>query len=219
MRALVLLGPPGSGKGTAAKELSGRVGYRHVSTGDLFREALEGNSEAGKAIRPYMDKGLLVPDELVLDVIRELAKTIPDSAKILLDGFPRTLAQARDFDHLLEEEGSVLSLVFLLDVEPDVLERRLVGRLVCSSCGAIFHQESKRPAVDGRCDDCGSALNQRSDDKIETIRKRQKVYEELTMPVIEYYKKKGLLNRVNGHCPQGEVLDSLLALLDDESRT
>jgi len=215
MKALVLLGPPGSGKGTAAKKLSGRVGFRHVSTGDLFREALSDDSKAGKAIRPYMNKGLLVPDDLVLDVIRDLVAKLPNTARILMDGFPRTLAQARDFEKVLAGEGSAVSHVFLLDVEPDVLERRLVGRLVCSSCGEIFHRESKPPAVEGQCDECGSAVEQRSDDNLETIRKRQRIYEELTLPVIAFYEEKGIMHRVNGDRPQDEVLNSLLELLSD----
>ena len=215
MKALVLLGPPGSGKGTAAKELSGRLGFRHVSTGDLFREAISENTDAGKAIRPYMEKGLLVPDSLVLDVIRDLVVNLPDSTRILMDGFPRTLPQARDFDHALSEGGSGVAHVFLLDVERIMLEKRLMGRLICSSCGAIFHRESKPPAVSGRCDECGSSLEQRSDDTIETIRKRQNVYEELTMPVIDFYGKKGLLRRINGHRPPGEVLNSLLEVLGE----
>ena len=219
MKALVLLGPPGSGKGTAAKELSGRLGFRHVSTGDLFREAISEKTETGKAIRLYMDQGLLVPDDLVMDVIRDLITKLPDTTRILMDGYPRTLAQAHDFEHVLAEEGSAVSHVFLLDVERDVLEQRLVGRLVCGSCGAIFHRETKPPAVDGRCDECGSALKQRTDDRIETIRRRQNVYEDLTMPVIDFYETKGLMQRVNGNRPQGEVLGSLLELLGEDGKS
>ncbi len=184
-----------------------------MSTGDLFREALNNNSAAGKEIRSFMEDGLLVPDNLVMRIIMDLLNTLPGDAQILMDGFPRTVTQAHEFETVLRDVDLQLSRVVLLDVEREVLERRLVGRLVCCSCGEIFHRDTKPPQKEGLCDVCGGGLEQRADDRIETIRKRQDVFEELTLPLVEFYEGKKLLARVNGQRPQDEVLHSLIDLL------
>ena len=195
---LVLLGAPGSGKGTQAQRLEARRGVPQVSTGDLLREAVAAGTELGRAAKAVMDAGQLVDDRTMLGIIRErLAR--PDAKRgFILDGFPRTIVQADGLARLLDEIGQPVDGVVLFDIDPLVLERRLAGRRTCRRCGRVFHVESNPPrpgelCTDGRPHD----LFQRPDDSEETVRKRLAVYRERTQPLIDYYAAKGLLRRID----------------------
>ncbi len=209
MEAIVLLGGPGSGKGTAATTLARSGEFDHISTGELFRAAMADGSTIGEAIRPFMDQGKLVPDELVAEVVAEVLDGTSPTAKILFDGFPRTVPQAVSFAAYLDGAGSTLRHVFLFDVERDELIRRLAGRLVCSSCTAVYNQYSHPPKAEGCCDHCGSALVQRDDDREETVRRRLDVYDANTAPLIGYYEELGLLRRL----PADQTPETVLAAM------
>ena len=188
---IVMLGPPGAGKGTYASRLTVKLGIPHISTGDMVREEIKRQTDLGKKIKEYSDKGALVPDEIIIKILAErLGK--PDCAKgFILDGFPRTLRQAEAL-----EEISKIDLVINLNVPDEIIVQRLSNRLVCKRCGAIYNRLTLKPKVNGVCDVCGGELYQREDDKPEVIRERLKVYRRNTAPLIEYYRKKGLLRDV-----------------------
>lgn len=195
---LVLLGAPGSGKGTQANFLVRDLGIPHISTGDILREAAKNGTPLGLQAKGYMEQGALVPDALMLDLVRErLAQ--PDAARgFLLDGFPRTVAQADGLDRILGEAGARLDRVISLDVPAAELVRRLTARWSCPRCGAIFNLISQPPRVAGICDACGTALEQRKDDRRETVENRLQVYASQTAPLIEYYGGRGLLLTADG---------------------
>lgn len=217
---LVLLGEPGAGKGTYAKHLQNRLGIPQISTGDMLREAVERGSDLGRRAQDYMKRGELVPDELVLLLIRQRLEK-PDAQKgFILDGFPRSLAQAESLDRLLEEIQQRLDLVLKIEVSRETLLRRLTGRRVCSSCGAIYNVYTMPPKTEGRCDRCAGELFQRADDQPQTIENRLNVYTEQTAPLIAYYEKKNLLKRLD--CEQGDlqdVLKRIFRLVEDSVRT
>jgi adenylate kinase len=195
---LVLLGAPGSGKGTQAQRLEARHGVPQVSTGDLLREAVAAGTALGRAAKAVMDAGQLVDDATMLGIIRErLAR--PDAERgFILDGFPRTIVQADGLAGLLGELGQPLDAVVQFDIEPQVLERRLAGRRTCRRCGRVFHVDSNPPRPDESCTDGRPHdLFQRPDDKAETVRNRLVVYRERTQPLIDYYERKNLLRRIN----------------------
>ncbi|RLA81911.1 MAG: adenylate kinase [Deltaproteobacteria bacterium] len=195
---LIFLGPPGSGKGTQAKMLVDKYGIPQISTGDILREAVKEGTPLGKEAKKYMDEGKLVPDEVVVGIVRERLKE-PDCTKgFILDGFPRTIPQAEALDKTLQEMGKGIDHVLSLEVDREELVRRLSGRRTCKKCGAMYHIIFDPPKKDGVCDRCGGELYQRDDDKEETIRERLRVYEEQTAPLIEYYRKKGLLRPIDG---------------------
>ncbi len=195
---LIFLGPPGSGKGTQAKMLVDKYGIPQISTGDILREAVKEGTPLGKEAKKYMDEGKLVPDEVVVGIVRERLKE-PDCTKgFILDGFPRTIPQAEALDKTLREMGKGIDHVLSLEVDREELVRRLSGRRTCKRCGAMYHIIFDPPKKDGVCDRCGGELYQRDDDKEETIRERLRVYEEQTAPLIEYYRKKGLLRPIDG---------------------
>ncbi len=195
---LVLLGPPGAGKGTQAEILRERLSLEHLSTGDILRAEMKKGSELGQKAKEFVESGQLVPDEIIIGMIRERLKAIPDEKKgFLLDGFPRTVAQAQALDDLLQELGQKLTAVIYLKVSWEVVKMRLTGRLICRSCGAIYHKINKPPKEDMRCDLCGGDLYQREDDKEEVIKKRFDVYTQQTAPLIEFYREKGILYEVN----------------------
>lgn len=207
---LVLLGPPGAGKGTQAQVLSKDLKVPHISTGDMLREAQKTASALGVKAKEYMDKGLLVPDELVIALVEErLAK--PDAQKgFILDGFPRTPEQAKSLDASLSKLKMPVDFVLYFKTSLEVIIRRLSGRRVCSQCGRTFHLTNFKPKVEGVCDSCNGKLVQRPDDKEETIKKRLSVYEEQTAPLIEYYKKTDVLSQVSGDLE----VDDLNVVLD-----
>jgi len=195
---LVLLGAPGSGKGTQAQRIAPAFGLPHISTGDILRAAVKAGTELGAAAKRYMDAGELVPDQVVIGIIRErLAE--PDAARgFMLDGFPRTLEQARALDEMLDQAGRGLSMVLLIDVPEEELVQRLAGRRACRQCGRGYNVVFDPPRAEGVCDVCGGELFQRDDDNEETVRNRLEVYRAQTAPLIDYYGQKGILETVYG---------------------
>lgn len=199
MRRLVLLGPPGAGKGTQASFLVERYGVVHVSTGDILRQAREAGTPLGLLAKGYMDRGELVPDEVVVGLVRDrLAEPDVREKGFLLDGFPRTVVQAEALDRLLADLGTPLEAALNLRVDPELLTRRLTLRRSCPACGAVYHLENRPPAVAGVCDTCGGALVQRPDDAEETVRNRLAVYSRQTEPLIDYYARRGILREIDG---------------------
>jgi adenylate kinase len=212
-RYYVLLGPPGAGKGTQAKIIAEAFHLAHISSGDIFRENLSKQTELGKKAQEYMNRGELVPDGLTIDMIRErLAR--PDCKEgAILDGFPRTPAQADALAVMLKESGGEVVAVPLIAVPPDVLLERLSGRVSCRAAGHVYHLINNPPKVAGICDFDGSELYQREDDKTETVQKRINVYLAQTAPLIEYYQKRGLLREVDGTQDINDVSKQLLKAL------
>jgi adenylate kinase len=198
MTNLILLGPPGVGKGTQAKLLIERFGIPQISTGDILRAAVKELTPMGVKAKGFMDSGALVPDEVVIGIVEERLAQDDCSTGFILDGFPRTVAQADALGQVLTGMGRCIDHVISLSVDKDELLKRLTGRRACAGCGAVFHVEFAPPAVEGRCDACGGALFQREDDKEETILRRLAVYDEQTAPLIAYYEACGLLRSVNG---------------------
>ncbi len=211
---LILLGPPGAGKGTQAKRLIERYGIPQISTGDILRAAVREGTDLGKTAKKYMDAGKLVPDEVVIGIIEERLKE-PDCAKgYILDGFPRTVAQADALTDVLARMGKSIDHVVSIEVPDEELVERLTGRRTCRSCGAMYHVKFSPPQKPGVCDKCGGDLFQRDDDKEETIRARLKVYQEQTAPLIAYYEKAGLLRRVSGVGTVDEIYGRILGVLE-----
>ncbi len=195
---LILLGPPGAGKGTQAALVSQGAGVAHVATGDLFRENIRNQTELGMQAKAYVDKGALVPDELTIRMLLDRLDR-PDTQKgVLLDGFPRTVEQARALDEALKQRGQAVDKVLYINVGEEEVVRRLAGRWTCRNCGAVYHQVFSPPKQTGKCDQCGGELYQRDDDKPETVRNRLTVFNQQTAPLIDYYKGQGKLLEVNG---------------------
>ncbi len=189
---IILLGPPGAGKGTQAELLDEKLGFTRLSTGDMLREAVRNGTELGKKAKEYMDKGALVPNEVIIGMMKEKIATI-DGA-YLLDGFPRTIEQADALGEIVD-----IDLVIDIDVEDEVLVDRLTKRRSCPKCNAVYHLTNKPPKVDGICDKCGEKLYQRDDDTEKTVKNRLEVYRKNTFPLIDYYKKKGKLVTIKGN--------------------
>lgn len=197
MKIVILLGAPGSGKGTmAARLVSQDSVYQHLSSGDMLRDAVSNHTPAGKLAEGAMKRGELVSDEVMTEMIKEYIAGVEGECTLLLDGFPRTVAQAQGLDRMITSNGAELQAAVLMDVEEELLIRRLAGRRVCANCGVIYHALTLRPEKDGICDLCGSELITRKDDNPETVRTRLAVYREQTMPVIDFYSERGLLRRV-----------------------
>lgn len=203
---LVMMGAPGAGKGTQAKLLQERLGVPHISTGDILREAVRAGTPLGREAREMMDRGLLVPDEVVIGIVDErLAR--PDCGRgFILDGFPRTVAQAEALDALLARRGHPLDAVVAVDVPREELVERISGRRVCQGCGTLAHVRFDPPKSDGHCDRCGGALAQRDDDCEETVGRRLDVYARETAPVLEHYRHAGLLRSIQGTGTPDQVL-------------
>ncbi|MDH7577504.1 MAG: adenylate kinase [Bacillota bacterium] len=208
---ILLIGPPGAGKGTQAVRIANFCAIPHISTGDIFRAAVQTGTELGRKAREYMDAGRLVPDEITIGIIRERLKQPDCSRGFLLDGFPRTLPQAEALDRLLEDLGTRLDVVLNIAVKPEVLLERLTGRRVCRNCGATYHITFQPPRVAGVCDRCGGELYQRSDDTAETVGGRLKVYTDQTAPLLEYYRARGLLKEIDG----GQGIDAVWAAIQN----
>lgn len=211
---IVLLGPPGAGKGTQAKLMLERTSMVHISTGDLLRAAVASGSALGKAAKDYMDRGELVPDALVTDMIRERLALMGMSPSFMLDGFPRTVAQAEALESMLASQGYPLDHVVSLDVPREELVRRLSGRRTCRQCNAMYHVLFDAPRRTGVCDRCGGELYQREDDREETIRARLEVYDRATAPLAAYYRGRRLLREVDGTGATADVLDRVMARLE-----
>lgn len=195
---LILLGPPGAGKGTQAEQLKEELKLPHVASGDLFRENLKNETELGLLAREYMDKGELVPDDVTIAMVRDRLQQPDCERGAIFDGFPRTQAQAQSLDEMLAEWGQKLDGVLYIAVPDEELVRRLSGRWICRQCQTPYHSVFSPPAREGVCDACGGALYQRDDDKPETVRARLKVYHQQTSPLIDYYRRAGLLVEVDG---------------------
>jgi adenylate kinase len=207
---IVMVGAPGAGKGTQAKLLSKKTGLPHISSGDLFRENLKNETELGKLARTYMDKGELVPDDITIKMVQDRLSR-PDCADgAILDGFPRTCAQAEALDDTLAESGMKIDLVPFIKVPEDVLMARLTGRWTCKESGHIYHTLFSPPKQEGICDLDGSELYQRKDDTPETVANRIKVYFDQTAPLIEFYREKGVLVEIDGNREIEQVNQSLL---------
>lgn len=212
---MVMLGAPGAGKGTQAKRLSNKLGLPHVSSGDLFRENIKNETELGKLASSYMEKGELVPDDVTISMVKDRLSR-PDCAKgAILDGFPRTPAQAKALDSMLTEMGYQIDLVPFIKVSESVLMERLTGRRTCRENGHIFHILFNPPEQPGVCDIDGSELYQRPDDKPETVKNRIDVYFEQTAPLIDYYKSTGVLVEIDGNQPIELVNEDLLAVVPE----
>ena len=209
MRA-VLLGPPGAGKGTQAVRLVEKYGVPQISTGDIFRKNIKEGTELGKKAQEYMNAGGLVPDELVVDLVKDRLMQDDCANGYLLDGFPRTIAQAEQLDEFLKEQGTKLDAVINFEVGYETLMERLTGRRLCKACGASYHIKNLPPKTEGVCDVCGGELIQRDDDTEETARRRIEVYEESTAPLIEYYTKSGDLKNFNAEKDPKEVFEEIV---------
>lgn len=206
---MVILGPPGSGKGTQAEKLSKKFGVKHLSAGDLLREAVANNTTLGKKARAYMEKGELVPDSIILELIEEQIEKCKDG--FILDGFPRNLNQARELERYLRRHQEELDVVLNIDVDEDTVIKRLKGRLVCPECGKIYSMNDLPSNM--VCPKCGAELKQRIDDNEDTIKNRIKVYQKVTFPLVDYYKKKGLLHNVSGKGSIEEVFERIVEFL------
>lgn len=210
---LILLGPPGAGKGTQASAIVKEFNIPHISTGDIFRENIKNRTELGNKAKEYMDKGLLVPDEIVISIVEDRLKEDDCKEGFLLDGFPRTLNQGEALDKVLSNMDLKLDKVINLNVDNEILIERAIGRRICKDCGAVFHVKFTPPKEEGVCDLCGGDLYQRDDDTVETISKRIEVYYKQTEPLIDYYSEKGLILDVDGSKDKGllfkEIVDAL----------
>ncbi len=211
---VVLLGPPGAGKGTQALRLASEIEVPHISSGEIFREHLKNQTDLGVSAKRYIDRGQLVPDDVTIGMIRERLSR-PDCANgAILDGFPRTPPQAEALDNILADLGSRLEAVIHVQVDEEILARRLCGRRTCRQAGHVFHVEFNPPKEPGICDFDGSVLYQRPDDMRETVLERIKVYKHQTAPLIEHYRKKGLLDEVDGSQSIEEVTTLMLRTLE-----
>lgn len=211
---IVLLGPPGAGKGTQAKNISETWGLPHISSGDIFRENLKNRTELGRKAEEYMNRGELVPDDITISMIRERLSRPDCERGALLDGFPRTPGQAEALDDMLSDFNGGVDAVPYIKVPEDELVERLTGRLTCRAAGHIFHKKYNPPKERGVCDYDGSELYQREDDKPETVKRRIRVYLDQTQPLIDYYQERGLLIEIDGNQPIEEVTADLSSALE-----
>ncbi len=211
---IILLGPPGCGKGTQAKILIDTYHIPQISTGDILREAIKKGSPLGIEAKTYMDQGSLVPDQLVIGIIEERLQQADCARGFILDGFPRTVAQAEALDSTLSKAGLKLKYVFNIEVVNEELIKRLTGRRICRKCGESFHITFNPPEKEGLCDSCGGELYQRDDDREETIRNRLKVYQAQTAPLITFYEEKDILHSVDGVGSIEEIKERLLNIFN-----
>lgn len=207
---LILLGPPNAGKGTQAKKMVNELNIPQISTGDIFRKNIKEGTPLGVKAKNYLDEGLLVPDELVVEIVNDRLDQHDCSGGFLLDGFPRTVVQAQALDNYLEQNNLNLDLVLNIHVEKDVLIERAVGRRVCKNCGATYHVKFQPSKKENVCDACGGEIVQRDDDKKETAQKRIQVYLDETQPLIEYYQLKELLTTIDGQQEIAKVTDDIM---------
>jgi adenylate kinase len=214
---VILIGPPGAGKGTQAAFLCGEYGIPHISTGDMFRAAVKNGTELGMVAKTYMDKGHLVPDEVTIGIVQERLAEEDTAQGFLLDGFPRTIVQAEGLKDVLSKLGKTLTAVINIEVPEEELVRRLSGRLICRSCGATYHKAFNPPSQSAICDKCGGELYQRVDDSEETVRNRLQVYWNQTSPLIAYYVAEGCLTTVDGTQSIDTVAEQLRRILSEQT--
>ena len=212
---IIMLGAPGAGKGTQAKMIADKYGVPHISTGDIFRANIKNGTELGMEAKKYMDQGLLVPDELTVKIL--LDRVAQDDCKngYVLDGFPRTIPQAKVLDDELTKLGETIDYAIDVDVPDENIINRMSGRRACLSCGATYHIAHVPPKQEGICDRCGKELVLRDDDKPETVKNRLEIYHEQTQPLIDFYTKKGVLKTVDGTVPMNEVFEAIVAILGE----
>ena len=212
---IIMLGAPGAGKGTQAKMLAEKYGIPHISTGDIFRANIKNGTELGAKAKEYMDKGLLVPDELVVDLIMDRFKADDCKNGYILDGFPRTIPQAEALDKALSAIGDSVDYAINVEVPDENIIERMSGRRACVGCGATYHIQFNPTKVEGICDACGEKLILRDDDKPETVKNRLSVYHEQTQPLIDYYKAKGILKEVDGTVDMKDVFAAITDILGE----
>lgn len=212
---LLFMGPPGAGKGTQARLISEKYGIPHISTGDMLRDAVAKRTELGKKVKKIMEKGELVPDDLINQIVKERLSQRDCNKGFILDGYPRTLGQAQVLESILQEFSKKLDLVIFVDVPEEKLVLRITSRRVCPKCGRVYNLISLKPKNDEICDDCNVKLIQRDDDREETVRQRYKVYMEATQPLISYYKSRGILKFVDGDHDITEVTNNILQILEE----
>ncbi len=212
---IIMLGAPGAGKGTQAKKIAEKYSIPHISTGDIFRANIKEGTELGKKAKTYMDQGLLVPDELVVDLVVDRVKQDDCAKGYVLDGFPRTIPQAESLDAALEKIGEKIDFAINVEVPDENIVRRMSGRRACLGCGATYHIEHIPPKTEGICDTCGKELVLRDDDKPETVTKRLNVYHEQTQPLIDYYTNKKVLAEVDGTKDMADVFADIVKILGE----
>ncbi|MCR4716772.1 MAG: adenylate kinase [Lachnospiraceae bacterium] len=212
---IIMLGAPGAGKGTQAKQIAGKYNIPHISTGDIFRANIKNGTELGKKAKEYMDQGLLVPDELTCDLVMDRISQEDCANGFVLDGFPRTIPQAEALDAALTKVSQSMDFAIDVDVPDENIVNRMSGRRACLGCGATYHVVAIPPKKEGICDTCGAELVLRDDDKPETVQKRLDVYHEQTQPLIEYYNKQGILKTVDGTMPMEDVFAGIVKILGE----
>ena len=212
---IVMLGAPGAGKGTQAARIAEKYGIPHISTGDIFRYNLKNGTELGKKAKEYMDKGELVPDELTCEIVADRI-FMDDCAKgYILDGFPRNIPQGRYLTDVLTKADQKIDFAIDVEVPDENIVKRMSGRRACPNCGATYHIVNIPPKKEGICDNCGTELIQRADDKAETVKKRLDVYHDATQPLMDYYKELGVLKEVDGTQPMNDVFEDICKILED----
>lgn len=212
---LILMGPPGAGKGTQAERLSKEFLIPHISTGDIFRKAIKEETELGRRLKEYLDSGALVPDDITIGIVKERIQNKDCEKGFMLDGFPRTVSQARALDESMKELKKELDRVIYISVSEETLVERLTGRKGCKKCGTVYHISFNPSKNNSKCDLCDGELYQRSDDTLETVKNRFKVYLDNTRPLIEYYSQKGILEEVDGNKSVKEVYKNIKKIVGE----
>ncbi|WP_298730605.1 adenylate kinase [uncultured Granulicatella sp.] len=213
---IILMGLPGAGKGTQAEKIVATYGIPHISTGDMFRAAMQQQTELGLKAKSFMDKGELVPDEVTNGIVKERLQQADTEKGFLLDGFPRTQAQAEALDKIMEELNRSIDAVINIEVNPEILMQRLTGRIICRNCGSTYHKTNNPPKVEGTCDRCGSHdFYQREDDKPETVENRIQINIEQSKPILNYYNAKGLLRNVDGESGIDNLFKTIQSIMGE----
>lgn len=213
---IILMGLPGAGKGTQAEKIVATYGIPHISTGDMFRTAMQQQTELGLKAKSFMDKGELVPDEVTNGIVKERLQQADTEKGFLLDGFPRTQAQAEALDKIMQDLNRSIDAVINIEVNPEILMQRLTGRIICRNCGSTYHKTNNPPKVEGTCDRCGSHdFYQREDDKPETVENRIQINIEQSKPILNYYKAKGILRNVDGESGIDNLFQTIQSIMGE----